>query len=93
MSTWYKTENYGTDIKPVDVVSETEAFVIVAAEPATQWNKNPQPRRARKDGGYHRTFTEARQFLMNRTSEKILRCERELSKLRDEMGDLFTREG
>lgn len=61
-TTWFKTNSYNIKIKPVEVLSETALYVTLP--PFTYSMKT---HRELKGNDYHRTFAEARTYLLDRT--------------------------
>ena len=62
-TTWYKTNSYNIKITPVEVVSETAQYVT--RPPSESYFKRSF--REAKGNDYHRTFAEARTYLLDRT--------------------------
>lgn len=69
-TTWYCITSYRSDIRPVEVVKETEKTVTLQE---TDWRGLPRERRARKDG-YDRffpTWEEAHSVMLERSERKL----------------------
>jgi hypothetical protein len=90
MSTWYRTWKYNTEIATAEVLSETDKYIVLAPEgDATQGGWFSSPRRVLKGDEYHRTFADARLFLLNRAANEIEHHKRWIDKLRNEYDKVF----
>jgi hypothetical protein len=65
MSTWWKVENYRTEITPVEVVKETEKMLEYINP---YWKK---PQRVMKGTEYFPTFAAARTVLLERFTKRM----------------------
>lgn len=68
MTTWYKV-GWLCEIKPIDVVKETQSFVVVKRE----FNPNSTDRVAKRSDheNYFPTWHEARDYLLDRERRKL----------------------
>jgi hypothetical protein len=85
-TTWYMTSDYNLDITPVQVISETERYLTVVP------TKYFRATRRLKCNDYHRTFSDARSYHMQRLSDLIDRKQREIAAARLDMSFVFKME-
>lgn len=67
MRIFYKVNYNYEEIKPVEVIRDTSAFVIV---PCNGWRGETE-RREKKDGVYFETWEQARDFLVDKWSTRV----------------------
>lgn len=70
MTTWYRTGQYKPLIEPVEVIRETEKYVVISID---EWGKKVE-RKDAKISQFHRywkTWEEARDFLLERAEREV----------------------
>ena len=78
MSTWYEITHWNTEIKAVEVVKDSPAFVTLAA--TSIWNERREAKHT-SSGGYYPSFQEAKDALIAMLSDKIDRHQKEVERL------------
>ncbi len=84
MITMYRTENYGTTIKPVQVVRETNQFVVIMD------NRGREQRTAKKSSFYvfHASWEIARDHLWKKAESRVENARRSLQSAHDDLGNI-----
>jgi hypothetical protein len=80
METWYRTNAWSTEIKPVQVVSETAAFVTILGDCGK--------RREAKSSRLHKTRDEARKHLIAFFEKKEASLKEQLAVVNENLAEL-----
>ena len=82
----FKTSKYGTEIEPVEVVRETDAFVIFP--PYRPGGKERRTAKCTDYERYHDTWEDARAFLLSRAEQDVQSARRRLEVANGTLGNV-----
>jgi hypothetical protein len=89
MTIWWKVSRYGCEIEPVQVTAETKCFITIKPWKNDFYNNE---RRTTIGDEYHRTFAEARAWVLDRISNNIRYSLEEVDRERVKFGKVFKME-
>jgi hypothetical protein len=87
-TTWYKADRWENKITPVEVLKETEKFVVIHVHRYSSITE----RRVAKAGEYFPTFKEARGYLMDHFKSVRERCKHDMDRADKNWNKLFLQE-